>query len=187
MKIAIVDDDAAVREAIAVVLEAPTREVMAYADGASFLAASGSADIVFLDLRMPGLSGFEVLRALGQRGGHPPVVMISAHGDVKAAVEAMRLGAAGFIEKPFTPDDLETAIQEATGTVPPPAPQRELLDRLTAREREVALLLFEGLSNKEVALRLACSPRTVEIHRARIFEKIGVKNVAGLVRRLSVG
>lgn len=185
MRIAVVDDDDAVREGAALVLEQDDREVVAFSGGEAFLDHGAAFDLTFLDLKMPGLSGLEVLRRLGERGTVPPVVMISAHGDVQAAVQAMRLGARGFVEKPFTPEDLEEAVDDvkANGAV---GPGREaLLSALTAREREVALLLDEGLSNKDVAARLSCSPRTVEIHRARVFEKLGVRNVAGLVRLLS--
>jgi two-component system response regulator DctR len=184
VRIAVVDDDAAVREGAVLVLEGHGREVAAFSGGEAYLAHEGAFDLTFLDLKMPGLSGFEVLRRLAERGGVPPVVMISAHGDVQAAVQAMRLGAQGFVEKPFTPDDLEEAIRAAAS-----GGEREdrdaILEGLTPREREVAVLLDEGLSNKEVANELDCSPRTVEIHRARVFEKLGVRNVAGLVRLLS--
>lgn len=184
MKIAVVDDDAAVREGAAIVLERPGREIAPFADGQAYLDHEGSFDLTFLDLKMPSLSGFEVLRRLAERGPVPPIVMISAHGDVQAAVQAMRLGARGFVEKPFTPEDLEGAISDlAENEVV--SDRTALLEKLTPREREVAVLLDEGLSNKDVARQLDCSPRTIEIHRARIFSKLEVRNVAGLVRRLS--
>lgn len=188
MRIAIVDDDDAVRQGAGLVLETDGREVETYSRGDAFLEAPRNWSIVFLDLKMPGLSGFDVLRALGDGGPLPfPVVMISAHGDVAAAVQAMRLGAQGFIEKPFTPEMLEEAIEDALrpDTAEGAETRETLLARLTPRETDVAELLDRGLTNKEVAQSLDCSPRTVEIHRARIFEKLGVRNVAGLVRALA--
>lgn len=189
-RIAVVDDDDAVREGAAIVLETDGRVIDAFPRGEDFLrAAEGEGwDVVFLDLKMPGLTGFDVLRRLSEsQGSLPfPVVMISAHGDVQAAVQAMRLGASGFVEKPFTPEALEEAIEDVTQTDDGERPAREtLLSKLTPRERDVAALLDEGLTNKEVAAKLGCSPRTIEIHRARVFEKLDVRNVAGLVRALT--
>ncbi|GGY45494.1 response regulator transcription factor [Parvularcula lutaonensis] len=188
-KIAIVDDDDSLREAALLVLDRTGREISGFESGEAFLATGSESDwdVVFLDLKMPGPSGFDVLRDLSRRGKPDyPVVMISAHGDVKAAVQAMRLGAVSFIEKPFSAEELEAAITEARETSElGSAARQEALSRLTPREKEVAELLNEGLSNKEVALELDCSPRTVEIHRSRVLDKLGVRNVAGLVRLLS--
>lgn len=188
-RIAIIDDDQSLREAALMVLSTGEREIIGFETGDRFVAEGKDErwDVVFLDLKMPGLSGFDVLRALSA-GGKPdyPVIMISAHGDVKAAVQAMRLGAVSFIEKPFNAEDLEEAISEAVAESEVGSlAKQELLSKLTPREQEVAELLNEGLSNKEVAIELDCSPRTVEIHRARVLEKLGVRNVAGLVRLLS--
>ncbi|NRA31405.1 MAG: response regulator transcription factor [Parvularculaceae bacterium] len=186
MRIAIVDDDDAVREGAVIVLEGEGREVTAFPNGTSFLAQEPAFDIVFLDLKMPDTSGFDVLRELQRDGQLPcPVVMISAHGDVQAAVQAMRLGASGFVEKPFTATDLEQSLSMATSEPAEAASRDAVLGNLTPREKEVALLLDQGLSNKEVARELSCSPRTVEIHRSRVFEKLSVRNVAELVRLLS--
>jgi FixJ family two-component response regulator len=185
VRIAIVDDDDAVREGAALVLEREGRTITTFTGGSGFLASDEPFDLAFLDLKMPGLSGFDVLRKLAEEERSLPVVMISAHGDIQAAVQAMKLGAHGFVEKPFTSEDLEAVIGDLTA-VSDKGPGREAaLEGLTPREREVALLLHEGLANKEVAARLGCSPRTVEIHRARVFEKLGVRNVVGLVRCLS--
>ena len=191
--IAVVDDDVAVREGAVLVLEQHDRVVEGFAHGEAFLEKGRAQawDAVFLDLKMPGLSGFDVLRELMSGSGNLPypIAMISAHGDVSAAVQAMRLGASTFIEKPFSPEMLEEALCDAlrpVGDVVSEA-RASLLAKLTPRECEVAELLDEGLSNKEVALRLDCSPRTIEIHRARVFTKLGVRNVAGLVRILAAG
>ena len=118
-----------------------------------------------------------------------PVIMISAHGDVSVAVQAIKLGATDFVEKPFAPEALDEAIEEAIAATRGADDRRPAaggrLDALTQREREIALALNEGLSNKEIARDLDISPRTVEVHRARVFEKLGVRNVAGLVRFLA--
>jgi two-component system response regulator FixJ len=114
--------------------------------------------------------------------------MISAHGDISVAVQAIKLGAADFVEKPFAPEAIEDAILAAQeqGRRPAAASSDNPLADLTEREREIALALNEGLTNKEIARKFDISPRTVEVHRARIFEKLGVRNVAGLVRLLNV-
>lgn len=188
-RIAVIDDDISVRESVTMVLDAAGHEPIAFENGDAFLRTGRHEawHVVFLDLKMPGLNGFDVLRELSVSDGRPPypVVMISAHGDVKAAVQAMKLGAVSFVEKPFTAEALEEAVDEAADDAPASPGAETLLAELTPRERDVAELLDEGLTNKEVARRLECSPRTVEIHRARVLKKLGVKNVAGLVRLLS--
>ena len=188
LHIAIVDDDPSVRDSLAIFLSGKTRTVSAHADGESFLesVSQRAPDIAFIDLKMPGLSGLEVLRRLA--GPPCPGVMISAHGDISAAVQASKLGAMDFIEKPFAPEiveeilaDLQRPPQQAGAD----AACGAALSALTEREREIALALNEGLTNKEVARQLEISPRTVEVHRAHIFQKVGVRNLAGLVRVLS--
>ncbi|MEL6227637.1 MAG: response regulator [Pseudomonadota bacterium] len=188
-RIAIIDDDASIRDGVSMILEAAGYQPTGFVSGDAFLDSGRSEDwrVGFLDLKMPGRSGFDVLRELTV-DGQPlpfPIIMISAHGDVKAAVQAMKLGASSFVEKPFTAEALEEAVADI-GTPAPVASETDaLMSELTPRERDVAHLLDEGLTNKEVARKLDCSPRTVEIHRARVLKKLGVKNVAGLVRLLS--
>jgi FixJ family two-component response regulator len=188
-RVAVVDDDASLREGMTLVLEGADYVTECFASGDEFLAdgAQEAWDLVLLDLKMPGSSGFDVLRTLMAEAEKLPfpLLMVSAHGDVQAAVQAMRLGAYGFIEKPFSAESLLASAEEAIGSDGVYEPQREKLEELTPREREVALLLNDGLTNKEVARSLDCSPRTVEIHRARVLKKLGVRNVAGLVRLLS--
>ncbi|ADM09537.1 two-component response regulator [Parvularcula bermudensis HTCC2503] len=191
--IAIIDDDQGLRRALVALLEGSNRELVSYESGEAFLdeVADRTIDLAVLDLRLPGLSGIKVLERL--RPLSFPVVMMSANGDIRTAVDAIKLGATDFIEKPFTPEDLESLIDRVLGDeelrdgtdlapMPEDWPQ---LDALTPREREVALALNEGLTNKEVARRLGCSPRTIEVHRARVFHKLGVSNIAGLVRTVS--
>lgn len=189
-RVAIVDDDSAIREGASLVLDAAGYEPIAFESGDAFVEAQANDawDLVLLDLKMPGRTGFDVLRDVNGDGRKPPypIVMISAHGDVKAAVQAMKLGAVSFVEKPFSAEALVDIVEEAcSGTALAPAQPPEALNELTPREREVADLLNEGLTNKEVARQLDCSPRTVEIHRARVLKKLGVRNVAGLVRLMS--
>lgn len=187
--IVIVDDDAAIRDSLSVYLAGDGRRVTCFDSGEAFLAAAtrDPPDCLFLDLKMPGLSGLDVLRRLPRPPF--PVIMISAHGDVSVAVQAIKLGATDFVEKPFAPEALDEAIEEAIAATRGADDRRPAaggrLDALTQREREIALALNEGLSNKEIARDLDISPRTVEVHRARVFEKLGVRNVAGLVRFLA--
>lgn len=183
-RIAIVDDDPSVRESLAAFLDAPDREIVTFETGDAFLEAFGATDpkLVFLDLKMPGRSGLDVLKALSPPS--IPIVMVTAHGDVPAAVQAIKLGAADFMEKPFAPEAVDEAVENAMRRGE--EPQAAALDPLTPREREIAEALARGLSNKEVALDLDISHRTVEAHRARIFEKLNVRNVAGLVRLMAV-
>ncbi|WP_022697376.1 response regulator transcription factor [Euryhalocaulis caribicus] len=182
--IAIVDDDDAVRESLAAALEGPGREIALYPHGLAFLQSldDGAPDLAFLDLKMPQLSGLDVLRRLKPQGF--PVIMISAHGDISAAVQAVKLGAFDFIEKPFTPAMLDAAVAGALYKAGENG-SGVALEALTEREREVARALNEGLTNKEIARELEVSPRTIEIHRSRVFSKLGVRNVAGLVKLLS--
>lgn len=182
--IAITDDDDAVREGLAAVLERPGRRIEQYPHGYAFLesVAERKPDAAFLDLKLPQISGLDVLRRLPP--GSFPVIMISAHGDISTAVEAIRLGAFDFVEKPFTPAALEAALTRALSESGKET-SGVSLDQLTDRERDVAQALNRGLTNKEAARELDISPRTVEIHRARVFAKLGVRNIAELVRLLS--
>ena len=186
--IAVVDDDAPIRDSLEIYLSSEGRRIACFPDGEAFLAAvvSDPPDIVFLDVKMPGLSGLEVLRRLDRPSF--PVIMVSAHGDISIAVQAIKLGAADFIEKPFTSQAVDEAVAAAGEKNPASAgapAQSDPLAALTEREREIALALNEGLTNKEIARKYEISPRTVEVHRARVFEKTGVRNVAGLVRLLA--
>ncbi|MEM0930345.1 MAG: response regulator [Pseudomonadota bacterium] len=190
LRVAVVDDDDSVRDSALLVLAGFGHEAVGYKSGDDFLeeGATETWSAVFLDLKMPGRTGLQVLQDLQEE--HPslpyPVLMISAHGDIQVAVQAMKLGATSFIEKPFTAEQLTDAVLDVTETHESGQGPSALLAELTPREREVAELLTEGLSNKEVGRSLDCSPRTVEIHRARVLKKLGVRNVAGLVR-LMVG
>ena len=187
LTIYITDDDLAVRDALVTLLSLEGHRCVPFSDGALVLEQIERTppDLLLLDLKMPGLSGLDVLQRLPK-----PLtfacLMISAHGDIRAAVEAVRAGAVDFLEKPFDPDTLLASVASAMSAFAaqaPTPPQTQLqFDALTPREQQVATALCEGNSNKEVARLLNLSPRTVEAHRARIFEKVGVKNLAGLIR-----
>jgi two-component system response regulator FixJ len=188
----IVDDDSAVRDALRLVFEMDGYQVTAFPDGGSFLAAARlrTPSVVVLDVHMPGRSGLEVLQELGPHYG-APVFMISGQGDIPMAVEAIRQGAHDFLEKPFDADTVLTRIREAIEARTRRASQKagELIlapftgeDQLTPREREVLERIAMGASNKEAGRQLGISPRTIEVHRARIMEKLGARNTADLVR-----
>ena len=188
--IAIVDDDEAIRDSLTAFLSGAGRRISSYSTGEAFLARvkADPPHFLFLDLKMPGLSGLEVLRRLARPAF--PVIMISAHGDISVAVQAIKLGATDFVEKPFAPEVVEEALEAARDEARAPhspALNGDPLEALTEREREIALALNEGSSNKEIARAFDISPRTVEVHRARIFQKVGVRNIAGLVRLLAAG
>lgn len=188
----IVDDDPAVRDALRLVFELEGYRVQAFAEGTTFLAtARGRVPAcVILDVHMPGRSGLEVL---GELGAHyaAPIFMISGQGDIPMAVEAIRHGAHDFIEKPFDADTVVARVREAIdarqrtaggrgGESPLASFAGE--DQLTPREREVLERIALGASNKEAGRQLGISPRTIEVHRARIMEKLGARNTADLVR-----
>lgn len=187
----VVDDDDAVRDSIAVLLESSGYRVRSFESGDAFLAAeiAPGAGCVLSDIRMPGLDGLQLQAALNARGFRLPVIFITGHGDVPVAVGAMKAGAVDFIEKPFEEAALlrsiERAIRLSQENRHRDAEVEETLERvahLTARERDVMTRLAEGKQNKVIAIELGISPRTVEIHRARVMEKMHAANLSDLVR-----
>ena len=192
-EIFIVDDDPLVRDALSVVFTLAGYKVRAFADGASFVAAARAEApaCIILDVHMPGRSGLDILRALNAEHYPTPIFIISGQGDIPMAVEAIRNGALDFIEKPFNGETVVTCVREAieartrrseAGGLEALAAQFPGRDLLTPREREVLGKIAEGASNKEAGRLLGISPRTIEVHRARIMEKLGAKNAADLVR-----
>jgi RNA polymerase sigma factor (sigma-70 family) len=187
----VIDDDASVRDSIALMLGLAGYRTSVFADAEAFLAAwrEDWAGCVIADVRLPGQSGVELQDALRKRGTTLPFVIITAHGDVATARAAFRSQAVDFLEKPFDNAQLCAAIETAFALEQRRIQRHdsrradaEKLDRLTAREREVLERAAQGLHAKEIAAALGISPRTVEVHKTRIMEKLGVRNVAELVR-----
>ncbi|HEY0292979.1 MAG TPA: response regulator [Hansschlegelia sp.] len=197
-KVCVVDDDQTIRDILSAVFDADGFAVQTFEDGSRFLGHSFDAppDCVLLDVLMPGKSGLDVLKELNARGAAAPVIMISGSADIPMAVEAIRHGALDFIEKPFDPQTIVRRVREALGASDARAEARARSSRadevvgaetLTPREREVLLLIARGQSNKEAGRALGISPRTIEVHRARIMEKLRAKNAADLVRIIMSG
>jgi two-component system response regulator FixJ len=187
----IVDDDDAVRESTALLLEARSLTVQTFASAQDFLdvAASLAAGCVVSDLRMPKMSGLDLLRRLQELKLPHSVVVMTAHGEVSLAVQALKGGAIDFIEKPFTAETLIDAVEAALRSVEQ-AQQKgadasafnEHVASLTPREREVMGQLVAGHPNKVIAFNLGMSPRTVEVHRARVMEKMHARSISALVK-----
>jgi two-component system, LuxR family, response regulator FixJ len=193
-EIFIVDDDPAVRDALSIAFSLEGYHVSGFGDGNSFLATARARPpaCIILDVHMPGRSGLDILRELNAQNYGAPIFIISGKGDIPMAVDAIKNGALDFIEKPFGADEVVARVREAiaawnkrgaTGEASEfllaNFPGRELL---TPREREVLSQIASGASNKEAGRQLGISPRTIEVHRARIMEKLGAKNAADLVR-----
>lgn len=181
----IVDDDASVRDALARLLALRGWACASFASAEDCLAAWRAEwrGCVVADIRMPGMSGLELQAALRARGSTLPVIVITAHGSVAAARQAFLADAVDFLEKPFDGEQLIGAVEQALAEQPARAAPRSA-DPLTAREHEVMTLLVEGLHNKHIAERLGISPRTVEVHKARVLEKLGVASVVQLVKQV---
>jgi RNA polymerase sigma factor (sigma-70 family) len=187
----VVDDDPSIRDSLALMLGIAGYRTSLFADAEAFLAACSPAmtGCLVADLRLPGKSGLELQAELRERGLPLPVVMITAHGDVPAARAAFHAQAVDFLEKPFDQKQLCAAIDAAFAIEEKRAEReqtqradREMLARLTPREREVLDAVALGLHAKEIAALLEISPRTVEVHKTRIMEKLGARNAAELVR-----
>jgi len=187
----VVDDDPSIRDSLALMLGLGGYATRLFADAESFLVAfdAGWSGCVVADLRLPGMSGVELQSRVRSRGSAIPFVIITAHGDVPAARAAFRAQAVDFIEKPFDDAQLRAAIDTAFALEQRRIDAAELrradvekLSRLTLREREVLDQAVKGLHAKEIAAVLGISPRTVEVHRTRIMEKLEVRNIAELVR-----
>jgi two-component system response regulator FixJ len=142
---------------------------------------------VLLDVRLPGLDGMQLLERVADLSPANPIIMISGFGDVPSAVRAVRAGALDFLQKPFRKDQLVGAVRKAFEKIESEAHEDVELQSLTPREREILSELRDGAPNKIVAARLGLSPRTVEMHRARIFRKLGVANLAQALARARKG
>ena len=191
--IMVVDDDPAVRSAMRALLKSVGLDSALFASAQEFLDAyqPSQAGCLVLDIRMPGMSGLELQEQLNLRGAIIPVIFMTGHGDVPMAVEAMQHGAFDFLQKPFRDQELLDRIQRAVAqdaelraTLSEHSKIRSCLESLTAREREVLDLMTLGKQNKAIAQDLGVSPRTVEIHRARVMEKMSAQSIAELVHMM---
>ncbi len=193
----VVDDDAAMRRSLAWLLESVSRPVESFNSAEEFLRsyAPDRPGCLVLDVRMPGMSGLELQNELARRKSLLPIIIISGHGDVPMAVRAMKAGVLDFIEKPFNQQVLLERISDALKRDARDRKERQRqddiqsrLDLLTAREREVMELVVAGLTSREIAERLGVSPKTVEVHRNHLMDKLKVAGVVELVRlALSAG
>ena len=179
----LVDDDAAVRDSLSLLISTVGLRVHTWADPQSFMAGFDRASIgaIVLDVRMPGISGLTVLEQLLAQGVDQPMILLTGHGTVEMCRRAFKAGAAEFLEKPVDDEVLIEALQNAVRQHVR-SRERHQADQ-QAREREVLGLIVEGLTNKEIGRALALSPRTVETHRANLFGKLGAESLAQLIRR----
>lgn len=189
----VVDDDQAVRQSLEMLLRSVGMSAATFASAEEFLEAydSNAPGCLVLDVRMPGTSGLELQKKLKDRGCLIPVIVITGHGDVPVAVSAMKEGALDFIQKPFSKqlllERIKDALAEDVRLREQNANQRRIESRvgsLTAREKEVMQLVAAGLSNKQMAVRLGVSQKTVEVHRAHVMHKMQVDSLAQLVEQV---
>jgi two-component system response regulator FixJ len=186
----VVDDDADVRRAIVRLLDSAGYAVIAYGTAEGFLDAvqDPALGCVLLDVYMPGMDGLELQSRLQMQGNCLPVIIMTGHGEVPVAVRAMKAGAVDFIEKPFEDSTLLDAIELAFAKGSKTTPEGEVTEavqrvaKLSLREHQVLAALVSGKPNKVIAFDLAISVRTVEIHRARMMERLGVRQLAEAVR-----
>ena len=190
----IVDDDPAVRETLSLLFSNAGYSVVRFAEGVAFLRAAKERNpaCIILDVHMPGKTGIDILKELNAQDYPAPIFIMSGQGDIAMAVDAIKNGALDFIEKPFRGSDVVTRVREA---IEASARQKSAVadngqkefnfpgrEPLTSREQDVLDCIVKGESNKEAARRLGISPRTIEVHRSRIMEKLDAKNAADLIR-----
>jgi len=187
----VVDDDRAVRDSLALLVQSVGLEVETFAGAREFLDAyrPDRPGCLITDIRMPGMSGLDLQERLTEDGYHIPVIVLTGFGDVPAAVRALKGGAVDFVEKPFNPQALLDLVQQAiardTELREQAAREADVAERvalLTPREQEVMALVVAGKANKVVAIDLAISERTVELHRGRIMKKMQARSLAELMR-----
>jgi two-component system response regulator FixJ len=193
--IALIEDDEAVLRSLSMLLAKRGHQVKSYGSAEEFLEAlAGNPPLcVVSDIRMPGMSGIELHQRLSRSNPALPVILITGHGDIAMAVDAIKQGAFDFVEKPFDDERLMARIQAAIESGQRMRIEHEektnlskRMSELSPRQVEVMDLVVEGLSNKEIALKLQISPRTVENYRAWVMEKMGANNLADLVRKVMV-
>jgi FixJ family two-component response regulator len=187
----VVDDDEGMRRALSLLLNTVGYRTAAFATPKEFLQkfSADTAGCLVLDIRMPGMSGLELQQHLNRMGSMLPVIFITGHGDVPMAVQAMKEGAFEFVQKPFREQDLLDRInhaleqdKESRGNLALRADVARRIESLTPRERQVMGMVVDGAANKVIAIDLDLSERTVEIHRAKVMEKMGARSVAHLVK-----
>jgi two-component system response regulator FixJ len=186
----VIDDDDAVRASLAFLLESAGLSCRTWESAIAFLEAGDreAGDCIVTDVRMPGMTGLQMVAELQARGTPTPVIVITGHGDVPMAVEALKRGVADFLEKPFDDEVLLAAIQEvilkAAGQAEPRGGQvfSAMLTSLSRRETEVLKGVVDGKANKVIARDLGISPRTVEVYRANVMTKTGARSLSELVR-----
>jgi two-component system response regulator FixJ len=187
----VVDDDEAVRRSVALLLESFGYRTASYESAEELLVhlPDIAQGCMIVDIRMPGMDGLALQQELKQRNFGMPVIIVTGHADVSLAVRAMKAGAVDFIEKPYSEDDLLRAVTAAFARLEDERQQQAAAETaaariggLTPRERDVLLLLVDGRPNKVIAHDLGISPRTVEIHRANVMEKLGCRSLAEAVR-----
>jgi two-component system response regulator FixJ len=187
----VIDDDEALRESLTFLLRTAKIEVQSYPSATAFLDALANirAGCVITDVRMPGLSGIDLLRRLKELKIAVPVIVITGHGDVALAVEAMKIGAIDFLEKPFDDEVLlasvKSALKQQDGQLKRHSERAEIESRmatLSNRETDVLQGLVAGRANKQIAFDLGISPRTVEIYRANLMDKMAAASLSDLVR-----
>lgn len=193
LHVALIDDDAAVLDALRYYLARQSIRTSTFQAAKNFLEALDHHehfDCVVSDVRMPGMSGLDLIKHLNERSYAGPVILITGHGDVDMAVGAIKNGAFDFIEKPFDEARLLASIRQGAERMRQSKSEAAELDdlqtrfdSLSARQREVMELAVAGLSSKEIGIRLNISPKTVENHRAWVMERIGARNVADLIRK----
>ena len=190
-RVYLVDDDDAIRHSASFMLRHAGYMVKTFRDGAHFLdnIVADETGCILLDIRMPGMDGLAVQAELKARGIHMPVIILTGHGDVTVAVAAMKAGATEFLEKPYEKRALLAAIDTAferlstqSGDARMKAEAAASIATLTAREKDVLHYLVDGMTNKAIAEALSISPRTVEIHRANLMEKLGAESLSAALR-----
>lgn len=187
----VIDDDEAMRDSLSFLLDVQGLDARLYDSAIAFLAALPSLEpgCIITDIRMPGLTGLELVQRLKEENVNLPVIVITGHGDVSLAVDAMKAGVMDFLEKPFSDESLLASIKDALArldTTPSPGQERleaqKRLETLSPRERDVLMGVVAGKANKIIAFELNISARTVEVYRANLMSKTGARNLSDLMR-----